>query len=124
MFKHPLIRKWLRILKKKVGILVIRRHREENPNTADYIITNLAFTKIVGRLNTQKEAEACGYWVVSRRQRGKKQFYKEKQVFVLFLTPVHPKKKFEQIAALEPAHEFYPIPRKEPLPQKQPITIE
>ena len=81
------------------AIIVHRRHRKSN-TSIEIIFTSPAIKEYTGRLNTLKEAEACGYWVTSRRQtKGKHLTWRGHAVFQLFLSPVHPKKQHETLLA-------------------------
>jgi hypothetical protein len=81
------------------AIIVHRRHRKSN-TSIEIIFTSPAIKEYTGRLNTLKEAEACGYWVISRRQtKGKHLTWRGHAVFQLFLSPVHPKKRHEALLA-------------------------
>jgi len=56
-----------------------------------------------GRLNTLPEAEKWGFWVMCRPQTSPKhRIYKGYPVFLLYLTPVHPKKRRESLTTITP----------------------
>ena len=81
------------------AIIVHRRHRKSN-TSIEIIFTSPAIKEYTGRINTLKEAETCGYWVISRRQtKGKHLTWRGHAVFQLFLSPVHPKKRHEALLA-------------------------
>ena len=110
MKKNKILQEWIKILKENFQIEIIRRHR--NATNGKYIefISHSPLVKWVsGRQNMLKEAESCGYWVMIRKQTSpKKSYYKNHEVYQLFLTPVHPKKKFENKILAAVAMDFYP----------------
>ena len=58
---------------------------------------------MTGRLNTLPEAEKCGFWVICRPQTAHGHtFYKDRRVYQLFLSPVHPKKRREMCKTVTP----------------------
>ena len=90
----PVLYRFYLRLKDRCGLTMVHRRRRKSATCIEVVINISAFASISGRLNTLKEAEACGYWVVIRRQaKGKHATWRGKAVFQLFLTPVHPKKR-------------------------------
>ena len=120
---------YLRLNEKAGAVIVHRRHRKSSTCIEIVFLCN-AFKSISGRLNTLREAEACGYWIICRAQRkGKRQTYRGHLAFQLFLTPVHPKKRhasqvLAQQASLSRAQAFstaFPAPESvtfEPIIQR------
>ena len=83
-------------LKREMGALIVHRRRRTSSTCIEIIFLPPLIKEINGRLNTLPDAEACGYWIMCRRQtkRGH-ECYHGYAVFQLFLTPVHPKKRNE-----------------------------
>ena len=83
-------------LKNELGAVLVHRRRRSSSTCIEIIFTNGCVAYITGRLNSLREAEKCGFWVISRRQtkRGHTAYH-GLPVFQLFLTPVHPKKRNE-----------------------------
>ena len=102
-------------LKDTLNAQIIHRRKRKTANSIEIVFLCDAINALSGHINTLKEAEACGFWIVCRRQTGKKHaFYHGLPVFQLFLTPVHPKKALEnKIQAAQQAEEvtFEPIPK-------------
>ena len=100
-------------LKDTLNAKMIHRRKRKTANLIEIVFLCDAINALSGHINTLKEAEACGFWIVCRRQTGKKHaFYHGLPVFQLFLTPVHPKKALEnKIQAAQQAKEvtFEPI---------------
>jgi hypothetical protein len=102
-------------LKDTLNAKMVHRRKRKTANSIEIVFLCDAINALSGHINTLKEAEACGFWIVCRRQTGKKHaFYHGLPVFQLFLTPVHPKKALEnKIQAAQQAEEvtFEPIPK-------------
>ena len=101
---HPILYKFFLILRNKLGAEIVhRRKRRSNMCIEIIFLSDLIQQPPLGRLNTLREAEECGYWVICRPQtkRGHTT-YKGNKVFQLFLTPVHPKKRRESIRFITP----------------------
>lgn len=82
---------------------IVRRHRRKSNMCIEVIFCNDYLPVPSGRINTLREAEACGFWVMLRPQRKKGHtHYNGRQVFQLFLTPVHPKKRREMKKTITP----------------------
>ena len=100
-------------LKDMLNAKMVHRRKRKTANSIEIVFLCDAINALSGRINTLKEAEACGFWIVCRQQTGKKHaFYHRLTVFQLFLTPVHPKKALEnKIQAAQQAEEvtFQPI---------------
>ena len=95
---HPVLYNYYLRLHAELGAEIVHR-RKRTSNTCIEIIfycEDLAVF-LVGHLNTLKEAEKCGYFVICRPQTKKGHtVYKGRRVFQLFLSPVHPKKRREK----------------------------
>ena len=80
-------------LKQTLGAQIVHRRRRASNTCIEIVFHTALFQHLSGRLNTLSEAEACGYWIMCRRQtkRGHS-IYHNRAVYQLFLTPVHPKK--------------------------------
>ena len=103
-------------LKREMGALIVHRRRRTSSTCIEIIFLPPLIKEINGRLNTLPDAEACGYWIMCRRQtkRGHES-YRGYAVFQLFLTPVHPKKRNEakHLAATTSLDvSFEPIPQR------------
>ena len=103
-------------LKREMGALIVHRRRRTSSTCIEIIFLPPLIKEINGRLNTLHDAEACGYWIMCRRQtkRGH-ECYHGYAVFQLFLTPVHPKKRNEakHLAAQTSLDvSFEPIPQR------------
>ena len=103
-------------LKREMGALIVHRRRRTSSTCIEIIFMPPLIKEINGRLNTLPDAEACGYWIMCRRQtkRGH-ECYHGYAVFQLFLTPVHPKKRNEakHLAAQTSLDvSFEPIPQR------------
>jgi len=101
---HPVLYKFFLILKDKLGAEIVHRRKRRSDMCIEIIfLSDLIQQPPTGHLNTLREAEECGYWVICRPQtkRGHT-IYKEHRVFQLFLTPVHPKKRRETIRFITP----------------------
>lgn len=83
-------------LKKELGARIVHRRRRASNTCIEIVFSTTLIKQLTGRLNTLTEAEACGYWIMCRRQtkRGHS-IYRNQAVYQLFLTPVHPKKRNE-----------------------------
>lgn len=115
MKRNEILDEWVKLLKENYEIEPVRRHRSAaNGMYVEFISRSPLMQFVKGHQNTLKEAEACGYWVMVRKQlSAKKRFYKNHQVYQLFLTPVHPKKKFVDKVLAAAAMDFSPITKKE-----------
>lgn len=114
---------WICHLRQSIGICLVPRRGRRKTNYVEFIITATPINAITGRLNTLREAEECGFWVVARAQKGKRATYHNQQVFQLFLTPVHPKKRREaMLRTTAPEVDFVPIVTKKKV-QKLPSRL-
>ena len=100
---HPILYAFFLHLKRLLGAEIVHRRKRRSNMCIEIIFNTDLLRAPTGRLNTLPEAEDCGYWVICRPQtkRGHT-IYKERKVFQLFLTPVHPKKRRESIRFITP----------------------
>ena len=103
---HPVLYKAYLQLHAELGAEIVHR-RKRTSNTCIEIIfyhEDLAVL-LIGHINTLKEAEKCGFFVICRPQTKKGHtFYKGRRVFQLFLSPVHPKKRRATRTTVTPLH--------------------
>lgn len=111
MKRNEILDCWVKVFREHFDIELVRRHRgSANGKYVEFIFHSPLIEKVTGRQNTLKEAEACGYWAMVRKQTSpKRQYYKGHQVFQMFLTPVHPKKKYVDKVLAAVALEFTPV---------------
>jgi len=114
MKRNEILNEWVGILRRHYDIELVRRHRTARSGTyVEFIYKSNLVNDLTGRQNMLKDAEACGYWVMIRKQpSAKKGFYKGHQVYQLFLTPVHPKKKYVDKVMAAVAMNFTPVMRR------------
>ena len=100
---HPVLYKFFLHLKKLLGAEIVHRRKRHSDMCIEIIFNVDILQPPTGHLNTLAEAEECGYWVICRLQtkRGHT-IYKDRRVFQLFLSPVHPKKRRERIRFITP----------------------
>ena len=112
MKRNEILDEWVKVFRENFDIELVRRHRgSANGMYVEFISRSPLIQWVSGRQNMLKDAEACGYWVMVRLQKSpKRQYYKGRQVFQMFLTPVHPKKKFEDKILATVALAFSPLP--------------
>ncbi|MBQ7997492.1 MAG: hypothetical protein IJ249_07480 [Paludibacteraceae bacterium] len=93
---NPALYKMYLRLHDTLGAEMVHRRRRASSTCIEVIFHDTLAKYLHGRLNTLKEAESCGYWVICRLQnkRGHKTYH-GKNVYQLFLSPVHPKKRNE-----------------------------
>ena len=91
---HPVLYDFYLIIHQTLGAQIVHRRKRHSPMCIEIIFDTPIPIIPTGRLNSLREAEACGFWVICRQQtKGKHAFYKGHQVYQLFLSPVHPKKR-------------------------------
>ena len=93
---------YLRLHDTHAAEMVHRRQRRSKTSIEIIYYCDERFI-IIGRINTLPEAEKWGFWVVCRLK--PHTFYHGHQVYSLFLTPVHPKKRREMIQTITPLHQ-------------------
>ena len=115
MKRNEILDKWVKIFRNYFEIELVRRHRSAaNGMYVEFISNSRLIEMVSGRQNTLKEAEACGYWVIIRKQLSKKKrYYKKHQVYQLYLSPVHQKKKYVDKVLAAAALDFTPVVKKE-----------
>ena len=101
----PVLYDFFLYLRRTVEVAIVHRRKRKSSTCIEIVFLSTAIKRYTCRLNTLKEAEQCGFWVISRAQRGKHAFYHGHQVFQLYLSPVHPKKRREQAASLGALHD-------------------
>ena len=116
---NPILYGFFLKLRAKLGAQIVHRRKRKNPDSIEIIYAGPLVKELVHRLNTLKEAENCGYWIICRPQRGKHQYYRGHQVFQLFLSPVHPKKRNEAKYLAVPVEVSF-----EPIQTKKQSTIQ
>ena len=83
-------------LKDQLGAKMVHRRHRKSTTCIEIVFHNELIKSVIGRLNTLKEAEQCGYWIMCRLQTKRAhKSYHNRTVFQLFLTPVHPRKRNE-----------------------------
>ena len=109
---NPVLYAFYLRLKNTLGAEIVHRRKRKSNTCIEVIFYDEIYKYLKGRLNTLKEAEECGYWVICRLQskRGH-EVYHSHQVFQLYLSPVHPKKRREAAHLIEMTEEvtFQPI---------------
>ena len=101
---HPILYHWYLILREQLGATIVHRRKRGSETCIEVVFYNDMLPVITGRLNTLKDAEECGYWVMCRLQTTPKHMvYKGHRVYQLFLTPVHPKKWRKHMPIFLPA---------------------
>lgn len=96
---HPVLYDAYLRLHETLGAQIVHRRARKSFTSIEIIFDSEEglIKNITGRINTLPEAEACGFWVICRKQTRKGYtHYNGLQVFQLFLSPVHPKKRRER----------------------------
>ena len=95
---HPVLYKHYLRLHEVLGAAIVHRRQRRSQTSIEIIFYNDYLPVMTGRINTLKEAEQCGYWVICRLQtKPGHTMYKDHRVYQLFLTPVHPKKRYKRM---------------------------
>ena len=97
---HPVLYKCYLRLHEVLGAKIVHRRKRRSSTCIEIIFYCNAFQEIKGHLNALKEAEVNGFWVICRPKPNC--FYDGRQVFLLYLTPVHPKKRREMQVTITP----------------------
>ena len=100
---HPILYKFYLELRKLLEAEMVHRRKRRSKTCIEIIYHCDKFMVMTGRLNTLPEAEKCGFWIICRPKPNT--FYHNHQVYDLFLTPVHPKKRREIIPTITPLHQ-------------------
>ena len=90
---HPILYDFFLRIHDTLGAEIVHRRKRNSATSIEIIFYCDDFLIMTGRLNTLPEAEKWGFWVICRLQPNK--FYNGHQVYQLFLSPVHPKKRRE-----------------------------
>ena len=103
---HPVLYQFYLRLKTALKAEIVHRRKRTSTTCIEVIFhADKLSNTISGRLNTLPQAEACGFWIMCRPQTNQKhRFYKGHQVYLLYLTPVHPKKRRETQHIITPLH--------------------
>ena len=92
---HPILYKFYLGLRNSLGAEIVHRRKRKSNTCIDVIFYENGVAIPTRRLNTRPEAEKWGYWVICRPQTQRNHmYYQEHRVYQLFLSPVHPKKRF------------------------------
>ena len=92
---HPILYNYYLCLKDTLGAEIVHRRKRTATMSIEVIFYCDEMLVPTGRLNTLPEAEKWGYWIICRQQTKKKHtVYKDHPVYQLYLSPVHPKKKY------------------------------
>ena len=92
----PILYNFYLCLQDTLGAKIVHRRRRKSSTCIEVVFYNDLCKFLHGRLNTLKEAEACGFWVMCRRQTKRSHStWHNMTVYQLYLTPVHPKKRHE-----------------------------
>ena len=109
---NPILYDFYLRLKDTLGAEMVHRRRRKSATCIEIVFYNDLYRYLKGRLNTLKEAEKWGFWVICRAQtkRGHGVWH-GRAVYQLFLTPVHPKKRRESLYLAQQAEEvtFEPV---------------
>ena len=94
---HPVLYKFFIRLKYTLGAEIVHRRKRPSSTCIEVIFHSEELAPLLrGRLNTLPEAEAWGFWIMCRPQNKRGHtVYKGHRVFLLYLSPVHPKKRRE-----------------------------
>ena len=107
---HPVLYQFYLRLRDTLGAEIVHRRKRQSPMSIEVIFHSDEFLIVTGRLNTLPEAEKCGFWVICRKQTRKNySIYKGHQVYQLFLSPVHPKKRRAMLPVITPLATSLPI---------------
>ena len=101
---HPVLYKFFVRLKYTLGAEIVHRRKRSSTTCIEVIFHSEELVPLLsGHLNTLREAEAWGFWIMCRPQNKRGHtIYKGHRVFLLYLTPVHPKKRRETQPAITP----------------------
>ena len=97
---HPVLYKCYLRLHERLGAKIVHRRKRRSSTCIEIVFYCNAIQELKGHLNTLKEAEVNGFWVICRLKPNC--FYDGRQVYLLFLTPVHPKKRREMEITITP----------------------
>ena len=110
---HPLLYKVFLSLKETMGAQIVHRRKRKSNICIEIIFLNDLLTCYRGSVNSLPEAEACGFWILCKPQSSKKhRYHKGYLVHLLYLSPVHPKKRLAIMPNITPLHA---IPAQEAL---------
>lgn len=93
---NPVLYKLFLRLKSTLGAEIVHRRSRKSATSIEIVFHSPLVKYLHGRLNTLKEAEKSGFWVILRLQSKRNhESWRGLTVYQLFLTPVHPKKRNE-----------------------------
>ena len=91
---HPVLYNVFCSLKDLLGAELVHRRKRKSNMCIEIIFRNELFDVIQNHINSLPDAEKSGFWVICKPQTNNKHmFYKGHRVFLLYLSPVHPKKR-------------------------------
>lgn len=100
---HPVLYQFYLRLHNTLRAKIVHRRKRRSKTSIEVVFYCEGINVMTGRLNTLPEAEKCGYWVMCRLKPNT--FYDNRQVYQLFLTPVHPKKHRGIVPVITPLYE-------------------
>jgi len=103
---HPVLYKVFLMLRDTLGAEIVHRRKRKSDMCIEIIFGDnslLFITSLSKHINTLPEAEKWGFWVICRPQTSPKhRIYKGHRVYLLYLSPVHPKKRRESLTTITP----------------------
>ena len=94
----PVLYDFFLTLKQTLGAEIVHRRKRISQTCIEIIFNNDLLPAPSERLNSLRDAERCGFWIICRKQtKHGHTIYKGRRVFQLFLSPVHPKKRREKV---------------------------
>ena len=94
----PILYDFFLTLKQTLGAEIVHRRKRISQTCIEIIFNNDLLPAPSGRLNSLRDAERCGFWIICRKQtKHGHTIYKGRRVFQLLLSPVHPKKRREKV---------------------------
>ena len=105
---HPVLYAFYLRLHDTMDAEIVHRRKRTSNMCIELIFYCSDIPVMTGRLNTRKDAEKCGFWVICRPQtKQNNMFYAEHRVYQLYLSPVHPKKRREMQSEITPLSAVY-----------------
>ncbi len=106
---HPLLYKAFLSLKETMGAQIVHRRKRKSNICIEITFLNDLLTCYKGSVNSLPEAEACGFWILCKPQSSKKhRYHKGYLIHLLYLSPVHPKKRLAIMPNITPLHAIPP----------------
>lgn len=97
---HPVLYKCYLQLHERLGAKIVHRRKRSSATCIEIVFYCNILKELKGHLNALKEAEVNGFWVICRPK--PHCFYDGLQVYLLFLSPVHPQKRREMEITITP----------------------